>query len=62
MSPIEVRGRIDLLPTTMDESTVGLGGQKREMLPGLCVVWFNALLSATHSVSEGGIWTVIVLK
>jgi hypothetical protein len=62
MSPIEVIGRIDLLPTMMDEGTAGLSGQKREMLPGLGVVWFNALLSATHSVSEGDIWTVIILK
>jgi hypothetical protein len=26
MSPTEVTGRMDLLPTTMDEGIVGLGG------------------------------------
>jgi hypothetical protein len=30
MSPTEVIGRMDLLPTMMDEGTVELGGRKRE--------------------------------
>jgi hypothetical protein len=56
MSPTEVIGRMDPLPTMMDEGTVELGGRKREreMLPGLGVVWFDTLELATHSVSESG--------
>jgi hypothetical protein len=33
MSPTEVIGRIDPLPTMIDEGTLGLGDRKREMLP-----------------------------
>jgi hypothetical protein len=52
----EVIGRMDLLPTTIEEGMSGLGGRKREMLPGSGVEWFDAHApeSATHSVSEGG--------
>jgi hypothetical protein len=53
MSPTEVTGRMDLLPTTMDEGIVGLGGRKREMLSRSGAMWFNALESMTHSISEG---------
>jgi hypothetical protein len=35
------------LLTTMDEGTTGLDGQKREMLLGSGVVWFDALESAS---------------
>jgi hypothetical protein len=38
ISPIKVIVRIDLLTTTIDEGIAGLGGQKREMLPGSGVV------------------------
>jgi hypothetical protein len=62
VSPTEVIGRTDPLPTTMNEDIEKLGGQKREMLAGSGVVWFDALESVTHSLSEGGIWSVIVLK
>jgi hypothetical protein len=34
MSPIEVIGKMDLLPTMMDEGIARLGGRKREMLLG----------------------------
>jgi hypothetical protein len=34
VSPTEVTDKTDLLPTTIDEGIAGLGGQKREMLPG----------------------------
>jgi hypothetical protein len=34
------------------EGIQGLGGRKREMLPGLGVVWFDALDSATHFMGE----------
>jgi hypothetical protein len=33
VSPTEVTGRTNSLPTIMDEGIAGLGGQKREMLP-----------------------------
>jgi hypothetical protein len=33
MSSTEVIGRIDPLPTMIDEGTLGLGDRKREMLP-----------------------------
>jgi hypothetical protein len=62
VSLTDVTGRMNPLPTTMDEGTTGLGGQKREMLLRSGVVWFNAPESVTHSVSEGGVWSVIVLK
>jgi hypothetical protein len=32
------------------------------MLPGSGVVWFDTPESVTHSVSEGSVWSVIVLK
>jgi hypothetical protein len=38
VSPTKVTGRMDLLPTMMDEGIIGLGGQKREMLLGSDVV------------------------
>jgi hypothetical protein len=33
VSPTKVIGRMDLLPTTIDEGIAGLGGQTGEMLP-----------------------------
>jgi hypothetical protein len=54
--------RTDPLPPMMEESITELGGRKREMFTGSGVVWFEALESMTHSISEGGIWCVIVLK
>jgi hypothetical protein len=38
VSPTEVTGRTDPLPTTIDEGIARLGGRKREMLPGSGVV------------------------
>jgi hypothetical protein len=38
MSPTEMTDRTDSLPTTIDEGIAGLGGQKREMLPGSVIV------------------------
>jgi hypothetical protein len=38
MSPTEVTGRMDPLPTMMDEGIIGLGSQKMEMLPRSGVV------------------------
>jgi hypothetical protein len=62
VSPTEVIGRTDPLPTMMDEGVEGLGGRKREMLQRSGVVWFDAPELATHSVSESGCWSIIVLK
>jgi hypothetical protein len=55
VSPTEATGRMDLLPTMMDEGITGLGGRKRVMLPRSGVVWNDALELVTHSISEGGI-------
>jgi hypothetical protein len=38
MSPTEVTSKMGSLPTTIDEGITGLGGRKREMLPGSSVV------------------------
>jgi hypothetical protein len=38
MSPTEVTGRTDLLLTTMDEGTIGLGGRKRDVTRIRCGV------------------------
>jgi hypothetical protein len=38
VSPTKMTGRMDPLPTTIDEGIAKLGGRKREMLPGLHVV------------------------
>jgi hypothetical protein len=60
--PTEVTGKTDPLPIMMDEGIAGLGGQKREMLPGSGMVWFDAPKSATHSVSESSCYSAIMLK
>jgi hypothetical protein len=57
VSPNEVTGRTNTLPTTIDEGIIGLGGQNREMLSGSGMVWFNAPESTIHSISEGGVWS-----
>jgi hypothetical protein len=44
----------------MDVGIAELGCRKREMLPGSGVLLFNASESATHSVCEVGVWSVIM--
>jgi hypothetical protein len=64
VSPTEVTGRMDSLSTMLDEGTLELGGREREreILPGLGVVWFDTLELATHSVSEDGVLSVVMLS
>ena len=54
VSPVEVTGRVDPLPTMMEEGKVVLWGWGKEIIQGSGVVWYEASESATQSVGEVG--------
>jgi hypothetical protein len=53
VSPIEVTGKVDPLPTMMEEGKVRLPGWGKETILGLGVVWYEASGSATQPVGVG---------
>jgi hypothetical protein len=54
VSPVEVTGRVDPLPTMIEEGKVVLWGWGKEIIQGSGVVWYEASESATQSVGEVG--------
>jgi hypothetical protein len=56
-----VTGRVDPLPTTMDEGSVKVGGRTKVKLLASEVVRLEVLESTTQSVTTGGVM-VMVLK
>jgi hypothetical protein len=54
VSPTEVNGRTDTLPTTIDEGVAKLKGRKVVKLPASGVVWLEAAEFAALSVTVGG--------
>jgi hypothetical protein len=61
--PTEVTSITDPLPTTwMKVQQDSVVEREREMLSGSSVMWFDAPELTTHSVSEDGVWSIIVLK
>jgi hypothetical protein len=61
-SPIEVTGKIEPLPTTMERGWKAKGGRGGEILCGYRVVWLEASESATQSVTGVEGVSSIVLK
>jgi hypothetical protein len=51
--------RDDLLPTMMDEGSMGRGGRIEVKLSALKVVWLEAQESMTQSVTVGGTITMV---
>lgn len=60
--PMEVTGKSDPFPTTIDEGVCIEGGQVVESIPALEVMWAAAPESAYHSEVDSGGFSVIMLK
>jgi hypothetical protein len=57
VSPTEVTGRVNPLPTMMGEGKVGLRGWGKKTIPGSRVVWYEASESATHAPAASRLTT-----
>jgi hypothetical protein len=51
---MKMTGRVELLPTIMEEGEVGVARMVEGNNTGLRVVWYEVLESATQTVGEAG--------